>query len=330
MDSADPFHERQLPFAIIGQDISQAVNAPSARPAQSPPEAAIEYQPTVISPPAAIGFGGQSGQAAAVVETFPPSETEIRQAPESTPPVIVPVLSAHVREDAETESWEQAPVDIEDPEDSSTHWPDEDAFAALDLERELLGAEELTSGKPIMREDAFAFHERSLDGWKRMRKTVAILVALALMLLVAVVGGVVVTSYAHKATKQLNVATTPTVSSYSGGLVIQPGSEASAPTPEVPPYQIGAWMSSNSPSGGSVKVFVRITHDVAPVAHIPVSLAVQIPGGTLKFGPTKTDAYGLATFTVRFGGLAGTPCFVTATATIEHQVYTADTVFVPL
>jgi hypothetical protein len=325
MDSADPFHERQLPFAIIGQDISQAVNAPSARPTQGPLEAPIAYQPAVISPSAATRFGSQSGQMAAVVETFPASEAELRQAPESTYPVIVPVLSAQVREDTETEPWEQT------PDDGDTHWPDEDAFAALDLERDLLGGEELTTGKPIMREDAFAFHELSRDGWKRMRKTVAILAALALMLLVAVVGGVMVTSYARKATKQLNVAPpTPTVSSYSGGLVIQPGSEANAPTPEVPLYQIGAWMSSNSPSGGSVKVFVRITHDVAAVPHIPVTLAVQIPGGTLKFGPTKTDAYGLATFTVQFGGLAGTPCFVTATATIEHQVYTADTVFVPL
>lgn len=325
MDSADPFHEGQLPFAIIGQDISQAVNAPSARPTPGPLEASIAYQSTVISPVAAVEYGGQSGHMAALAEIFPPSETELRQAPESIHPVIVPVLSAEVREDVEADPWEQAPGD------SDTHWPDEDAFAALDLERDLLRAEELATGKPIMREDAFAFHERSMDGWKRMRKTVAILVALALMLLVAVVGGAVVTSYARKATKQLNVApSTPTVSSYSGGLVIQPGSEASAPTPEVPLYQIGAWMSSNSPSGGSVKVFVRITHDVAPVPHVPVSLAVQLPGGTVKLGPTKTDAYGLATFTVQFGGLAGTPCFVTATATIDHQVYTADTVFVPL
>ncbi|HET8905350.1 MAG TPA: hypothetical protein VFN11_00140 [Ktedonobacterales bacterium] len=327
MDSTDPFHERHLPFAIIGQDVSQPVHIPSVRPTPGPLETPIAYQPTVVSPSAAVGFGGQSGQMAAVVEIFPPSETELRHAPESTYPVIVPVLSAEVREDVEADPWEQAQA----PDDGDTHWPDDDAFAALDLERELLGADEHITGKPIMREDAFAFHERSMDGWKRMRKTVAILVALALMLLVAVVGGVAVTSYARKATKQLNVApSTPTVSSYSGGLVIQPGSEANAPTPEVPLYQIGAWMSSNSPSGGSVKVFVRITHDVAPVPHVPVSLAVQIPGGILKFGPTKTDAYGLATFTVQFGGLAGTPCFVTATATIEHQVYTADTVFVPL
>jgi hypothetical protein len=328
MDSTVPYHEGQHPYAAVSQDTSQPVNSSSLQTTSGVFQAPVAYQSMVTSPSAAAGFTGHGGQLASLVEVLPPSETESPPATESEYPVIVPILSAQIPIPIPAETvadrWEEVP-------DDDTHWPDEDTLAALDLERELLLANDLSTGKPIMREDAFAFHERSRDGWKRMRNTVAILVALALMLLVAIVGGVAVTSYARKATKQLNVAqATPTVSSYSGGLVIQPGSEANAPTPELPPYQIGAWMSSNSPNGGSVKVFVRITHNVTPVPYIPVTLAVQIPGGILKYGPTKTDAYGLVTFTVQFGGLAGTPCFVTATATIGHQVYTASTVFVPL
>jgi hypothetical protein len=77
-------------------------------------------------------------------------------------------------------------------------------------------------------------------------------------------------------------------------------------------------------------VFVRLSQDVAPIAQIPVTLVVQLPGGPVNYGPTNTDDYGLATFTVSFGGIAGTPIFVTASAKIGDQELTADTVFVPI
>ena len=80
-----------------------------------------------------------------------------------------------------------------------------------------------------------------------------------------------------------------------------------------------------------MKVFVRLTEDIKPLANVPITLTAQVPGGTLRYGPTKTDAYGLVTFTVQYGGLSGQPVFVTATAKVNKQttVY-ADTVFVPI
>lgn len=185
-------------------------------------------------------------------------------------------------------------------------------------------------GEPLLRDDAFAFRERSWDTWKRTRRTALTLLALTAMIIVAILGATFAASYMQHATQGLSIAPAqPTVSSYSGGLVIQ-GPESIAPTPEAPKYQIGAWMSNNAPSGGTVKVFVRLTENVKPLAHVPVTLAAQVPGGVLRYGPTKTDGYGLATFTVRYGGLSGTPVFVTASAKVGGQTFTADTVFVPI
>jgi hypothetical protein len=185
-------------------------------------------------------------------------------------------------------------------------------------------------GEPLLRDDAFAFRERSWDSWKRTRRTALTMLALTAMVVVAILGATFAASYMQYATRGLSIAPSqPTVSSFSGGLVIQ-GPETIAPTPEAPHFQIGAWMSNNAPGGGSVKVFVRLTENVKPLAHVSVRLAAQVPGGVLHFGPTKTNAYGLATFTVRYGGLRGTPVFVTATAKVGGQTLTADTVFVPI
>lgn len=193
------------------------------------------------------------------------------------------------------------------------------------------GFAERISDQPAYYDNPFALHERSLDGWKRAQKTIVVLLSLTLMVAVAIVGAVAATNYFHQSTRDLSLnAPTPTISSYSSGVVIQPDPENIAPTPEAPPYQIGAWVSSNAPSGGTVKVFVRVSHNVSPVDKVPVTLTVQVPSGTLRLGPTKTDAYGLATFTVRFGGVSGAPCFVTAFAKIGKDTLTAETVFVPL
>jgi len=179
--------------------------------------------------------------------------------------------------------------------------------------------------------DAFALRERNRDGWKQLRKTALVLLSLVLMLTIAAFGAAIAASYLHRATDHLAIpVSVPTTSSYSNGVVVQPGSEGIAPTPVAPKYQIGAWMSNNAPGGGSVKVFVRLTEDVAPIPQIPVTLSVQMPGGSVvKLGPTNTDGYGLATFTVKFGGTRGVPIFVTASATVGDENLSADTVFVP-
>jgi hypothetical protein len=114
-------------------------------------------------------------------------------------------------------------------------------------------------------------------------------------------------------------------------VVIQPLNNGGAPTPALPDYLIGAWVSDSAPSGGSVQVFVRVSHNSDPVPGVPVRLLVNFSGSTSTFGPADTDAYGLATITVSYGGgYSGyTPVFVTATAAVGGQTITAQTSFAP-
>jgi hypothetical protein len=220
--------------------------------------------------------------------------------------------------------------DDEDSDEDTTLEEDPSDFA-FDMDPELINIPDSISGQVFTRDEAFALGERTHDGWKQFRRTALVLLSLVLTLSVAAFGAAVAASYLHHATDHLTIpAAVPTISSYSNGVVVQPGSEGIVPTPEAPKYQIGAWMSNNAPGGGSVKVFVRLTEDVAPIPQIPVTLSVQMPGGSVvKLGPTNTDGYGLATFTVNFGGVRGTPIFVTASATVGDESLTADTVFVP-
>jgi hypothetical protein len=233
--------------------------------------------------------------------------------------------------DLDAPDLDASDVDEPDVDEPDVDEPDVASDYAFNVDPELNLPERL-SGQAFTRDDAFAPKERSRDGWKQFRKTLLVLLSVALMLSVAVVGGTVAASYLRRATDHLTIqGSVPTVSSYSNGVVIQPGSESIAPTPEAPKYQIGAWLSNNAPGGGSVKVFVRLTEDVAPIPQIPVTLSVQMPGGSIvKLGPTNTDGYGLAIFTVSFGGSRGAPIFVTASATVGAENLTAETVFVPV
>ncbi|HEX8033574.1 MAG TPA: hypothetical protein VF510_06990 [Ktedonobacterales bacterium] len=112
----------------------------------------------------------------------------------------------------------------------------------------------------------------------------------------------------------------------SGIIVEQPGGVGS-PTPGPAQYQIGAWTSDSTPSG-PVKVFVRVSSQTKPVPNVPVTISVSGGGAAYTLGPTKTDADGLATFTVSAGG-GGQPVFVTATAVVGRQTLTHETTFFP-
>jgi hypothetical protein len=267
-----------------------------------------------------------------------PATAETTPEPPDESPAVVPVLSVQHITQPLTSSREPEPVydeyEIAWSDDDQEHMADEgdEGSAGNEGVYEIpLNIADGIISESLSRDEAFALHERSFDGWKQLRKTLLILLAFTLILAVAVFGGAVAASYALRATQKVNITPKPTASRYNSGVVIQPDTGSTTPTPIMAQYQIGAWLSNNAPSGGSVKVFVRLTEDVAPVAKIPVTLAVQMPGGTVQLGPTNTDDYGLATFTVTYGGLSGTPVFVTATAKIDdtHEI-TADTVFVPV
>lgn len=111
----------------------------------------------------------------------------------------------------------------------------------------------------------------------------------------------------------------------SGIIVEQPGGSGT-PTPGATLYQIGAWVSDSQPSG-PVKVFVRVSSQTRPVPNVPVTLSVDGGGAAYTLGPTKTDADGLAVFTVNAGG--GGPVFVTATAIVGGQKVTHQTTYFP-
>lgn len=359
MDSQNPQREYLSP-AASRQDASQATSATSATSAASP--SSTHYSPAISEPPPAAPYqmaGSASAQA---------TQTPAQRVPVVTPggqgknsggaasldvfegddgPITVPVLGIQpftvpgqvgqidlgAQTDRGSGPWVGVEADDDDEDDDEddddAHYPGnegEDALNAFDVNI-ALGF----GGEPLLRDDAFAFRERSWDTWKRSRRTILTLLALVAMLAVAILGATLAASYMRHETAGLSISPAqPTAGSFSGGLVIQSGPETLAPTPEAAKYQIGAWMSNNAPSGGSVTVFVRLTEDIKPLAHVPVSLVAQVPGGSLRYGPTKTDAYGLAKFTVRYGGLRGSPVFVTASAKVGSQTLTADTVFVPI
>ena len=354
MDSPNPQREYHSP-AASRQDASQAtsaaspsstrhspaISAPSAAPpvhvaaSASPQGTQTTAQRVPVITPGGKGYGGAGSR-------------DNRDAPDDDDgPITVPVLGiqpltpftppqSQVRQldlgdqtDQASGAWvgdAQSDVDEDEDENDAPGDAGDDALNAFDVDI-ALGF----GGEPLLRDDAFAFRERSWDTWKRTRRTILTLLALAAMLAVAILGATLVASYMRHETAGLSIAPAqPTAGSFSGGLVIQSGPETIAPTPEAAKYQIGAWMSNNAPPGGSVTVFVRLTEDIKPLAHVPVTLVAQVPGGALRYGPTKTDAYGLAKFTVRYGGLSGTPVFVTASAKVGSQTLTADTVFVPI
>lgn len=243
-------------------------------------------------------------------------------------PSTVPVLSArHAASETNTR-----------PDDPSTLWPADQNAAATDSapyydiiydggyndddgddDDDLALDIPDTISRPLFpRGDAFTMSERGFNLWGYLRKAALLMLAVTLMVAVGIGGGALAATFSGQAARQVPLTPSrPTVSHTSSGIVIQPVTDAGTPTPTLPKYQIGAWPSDNAPSGGSVEIFVRISESVAPVANIPVMLTVELPGATQHYGPVMTDGYGLATFTVVYGGVGGVPVFVTATAMIS-------------
>jgi len=351
MDSENPRGDEHMSPTGSYQTTPSPAAPSAALRASHPPETAFAFEAASFAASTTATSDALRTRAVVYPSGIEPPDADAPViAPPDDQPVIVPVLSAqHVtqpflRSDAREER------DFDEPADDESHyrWPDDedsdedsdedktpdddDEFDfGFDVDSELINIPNSISGQVFTRDDAFALRERNRDGWKQLRKTALVLLSLVLMLTIAAFGAAIAASYLHRATDHLAIpVSVPTTSSYSNGVVVQPGSEGIAPTPVAPKYQIGAWMSNNAPGGGSVKVFVRLTEDVAPIPQIPVTLSVQMPGGSVvKLGPTNTDGYGLATFTVKFGGTRGVPIFVTASATVGDENLSADTVFVP-
>jgi hypothetical protein len=180
------------------------------------------------------------------------------------------------------------------------------------------------------RHSAFSWNERdwSDSAWQHRARLLPGLAALVAILLLAGAFAFVLVSKAASGVRGAGPSAQSTSTPGNSILIQQPPISAS-PTPPQQPYDIGVWLSSMSPGGGSVTAFVRVSNLTAPVANVPVTLSVQ--GATIQGGsPHSTNADGIAAFTVVFGG-AGTdqPIFVFASASVQGNALSAQTTFFP-
>ena len=106
----------------------------------------------------------------------------------------------------------------------------------------------------------------------------------------------------------LGLTSTPGTVSTIG---ISNNSSGLSPTPTAPAYLVGAYVSNNTPNGtsGNVTVFVLFHHGQLPQPGGQVSLYFHYQNGggidslNNQGGARATDANGLATFYIGFGGL---------------------------
>lgn len=182
----------------------------------------------------------------------------------------------------------------------------------------------------VMSNGPFLWSERNHNE-SALHRQVRLLPAIGLALVVVLAAGTFAWVLASKAASRASIQTPAAQAQATvggpGGLVLQ-APNAPAATPQAPGYLIGAWLSQTSPSGGATQVFVRVSHDSAPVAGVPVSITISIGGGSTNYGPTRTDAYGVAAFNVVLGVPAGTPGYLAANATAGGQALSFGQAFV--
>lgn len=183
------------------------------------------------------------------------------------------------------------------------------------------------------RRSPYSWRERDWRGsaWGRRARALPAVAALLVALLVAGTFAITLATRAAGVAQSQVHLPTMTAPTVPAGDILRPVPPSATATPAAPQYLVGVWMSSASPpAAGSVKVFVRVSKGVAPAAHVRVSLWVEFPGYSRGFGPAVTDADGIATINVTYGGLpANQPVFVTANASIGRQTVSAQTTFVP-
>jgi hypothetical protein len=190
---------------------------------------------------------------------------------------------------------------------------------------------------PLPRDD-FSWRERDWSAssiFSRLRFLPALLAAVVIVAIAAGVAYAIASRASTDARSQLSVPV-GTVSPAGGGTVIQPITGGGTPTPAVQPYTIGTWVSNPAPpTAGAITVFVRVSHNadpasVGPAPGVPVTISVDFASGSSVQGPASTDADGLVSFTVSYGGLpSGRPVFITAVASPGGQAISAETTFVP-
>lgn len=240
---------------------------------------------------------------------------------------------AHQEADASVtwnDTWTDSEADT--VEDDST-WRWQEPGLDDDMSRVFVDFPRRSLRERFMTALPFSLRERAWSGFGAWRRHMGLLVTFAVIFLVAIVGGLIGYQQIIKATENADLSLTqqnsnPTAP--SGVVIVPPSVGSVTPTPVTSAYEIGTWVSNSAPTGGSVTVFVRIVQNMQGASGIPVSVTVQSPGFSKKYGPTKTDKSGIASFNVHFGAASGTdPVFVTATAHVNDQTLSAQTTFVP-
>lgn len=187
-------------------------------------------------------------------------------------------------------------------------------------------------GRRFLWHKGFHWSERNWrkSAWRRQLGLVPAVVAGLVLVGIASTFAIVIASRASSQVSN-RPPTVQATAPLSTGIVLQQTPAAGTPTPQAAQNLMGVWVSNPSPpTSGSVQVFVRLTHDTHPLAGVPVSIVVNFPGTASNYGPVMTDGYGLAKFTVRYGGTpAEQPVYVTANAKVDGQAISQQTLFVP-
>jgi hypothetical protein len=177
----------------------------------------------------------------------------------------------------------------------------------------------------------FSWREREWrsSGWLRRARVLPGIAAL--LAIWALAGGFAYVLASRAASSTQNSATQQATAAPQSGVLVQQAQAGVTPSPQIPPYEIGIWVSNPTPgTGGVEQVFVRVSHQVAAVVGAPVTLSVQFADGTQTLGPTPTGQDGVVTFNVSYGfAPPGQPVFVSATTTEGGQTLTAQTTFFP-
>lgn len=130
----------------------------------------------------------------------------------------------------------------------------------------------------------------------------------------------------HASLTSLSSVSTATPS--QGSFVVNAANSGANATPASPAYTIGVWASSDSPGGGQVTLFARVTHNYGPMKGAYVIFTVQYPNGAAINLAAKTDSAGLARTLLTYGAIGqGQIIFVTASSHVGAQDISADSSF---
>lgn len=162
---------------------------------------------------------------------------------------------------------------------------------------------------------------------RRLRVWPGVLAGIVLLAIVLALAFILAARATDSAQARINPQQGNGRPSAPSGIIVEQPAGVGSPTPPALMYQIGAWMADDSPSG-PVKMYVRVSSQTKPVPNVPVTISVATGGTPYTQGPIKTDADGLAIFTLTARG-GGGPVFVTATAVVGGQTLTHDVTYFP-